>query len=110
MTKFENLKSKNIDEFAEWFEENCLYDDDPCIRWFDETYCKNCEPIIKQNEMGYKMEYAYCELNGNCRYFKDMNELPNNKQMVKLWLESEYNDEDSKYLSVPDDYNFEVGM
>lgn len=89
MTMFENLKSMDIDELVEWFEENCLHNDDPCIRWFDETYCKNCEPIINNNEMGYKMEYAYCELNGKCRYFKDMDTMPDNKQTIKLWLESQ---------------------
>lgn len=106
---FENFKSMNIDELAEWFEKN-YSDADPCILWFDKTYCKNCEPIIKQNEMGYKMEYAYCELNGNCRYFKEMNEVPSIKQTIKLRLESEYDEEESKYPTVPDGYYFEVGM
>lgn len=110
MTMFEDLKSMNIDELAEWFEKNCLHNDDPCIRWWDETYCQNCEPIIKSNEMGYKMEYAYCELNGNCRFFKDMAEVPNNKQTIKLWLESESKKLDSEKPWVPEDYNFEVGM
>lgn len=91
MTMFENLQSMNIDQFAEWFEENCLHDDDPCIEWFNKTYCKNCEPVVNKNEMGYKMEYGYCELNGKCRYFKDMNEMSSNKETIKMWLESECN-------------------
>ena len=85
MTVFEDLNSMNIDEFAEWYEKNCLHNDDPCIRWFDEKYCKNCEAILKDGQ-----EYGYCELNGKCRYFKDMNEVPNIRQTVKLWLESEH--------------------
>lgn len=103
VTVFEDLKSKNIDEFAEWFEENCLHDGDPCIRWFDKTYCKNCKAVTKDGQ-----EYAYCELNGNCKYFKDMNEVPNNKQTIKLWLESKC--EDDKYPSSTDDYAFEIGV
>lgn len=90
MTKFENLQSKNIDEFAKWYEENCLHNDDPCIQWFDTTYCKRCEPIVQQNEMGYKMEYAYCELNGKCRYFQELDDMPTNHQTIMAWLESEY--------------------
>lgn len=29
MTVFEKIKSMNIDEFAEWFDEYCAHDDDP---------------------------------------------------------------------------------
>lgn len=84
MTVFENLKSMNIDEFAEWFEKNCVHDNDPCIRWFDRTYCKNCEAVF-ENEL----EYAYCELNHKCRYFQYMDEMLDNLQTIKLWLKSE---------------------
>lgn len=83
-TMFENLKSMNIDEFAEWFEENCIHNDDPCIKWWDKTYCKNCEPIVKD---GY--ECAYCELNNKCKFFNDMNNIPSIKETIKIWLESE---------------------
>lgn len=84
MMMFENLKSMNIDEFASWFEENCIHDNDPCIRWFDETYCQKCEPIIENG-----MEYAYCELNDKCRYFNDIESVPSAKETIKMWLESE---------------------
>lgn len=84
MTMFESLQSMNIDKFAEWFEENCLHNDDPCIKWWDNTYCKNCEEVEKDEQ-----EYAYCELYGKCRYFKDMNEMPNHKETIKMWLESD---------------------
>lgn len=84
MKVFEKLKSMNIDEYAEWFEANCLHNDDPCIKWFNDTYCENCEAVVKDGH-----EYAYCELNHKCRHFKDMNDMPDNKQTIKLWLESE---------------------
>lgn len=83
MTVFENLKSMNIDKFAEWYENNCLHNNDPCIKWWDKTYCKNCEAIVKDDK-----EYAYCELNHKCRFFKDMDNVPDCRQMTKLWLES----------------------
>lgn len=105
MTVFEDLNSKNIDEFAEWFEENCLHNDDPCIRWWDETCCKNCEPVVKDGQ-----EYSYCELNGKCRYFENMDKMPNNKETIKLWLESEYNKEESKCLPILDDYFYKMDI
>lgn len=85
MTVFEKIKSMNFDEFVEWFDENCIHDTDPCIKWFDRTYCKKCEGVI---ENGY--EYSYCELSGKCTYFKDMDKIPDNKQTIMLWLNSEF--------------------
>lgn len=82
MTVFEKLSSMNIDEYTEWFEENCIHDTDPCIRWFDKTYCQNCEEVVKDGA------YSYCELHGKCRFFKKMDNVPDNKQTIKLWLES----------------------
>lgn len=85
MRVFDNLQSMNIDEFAEWYEENCLHNDDPCIKWFDETYCQNCEAVIKDGH-----EYGYCELNNNkCRFFQNTDGALGNKETIKLWLESE---------------------
>lgn len=84
MTVFENIKSMNIDEFTEWYAKNCIHDNDPAIKWWDKTYCNNCDGIYQD-----KNEYAYCELHGKCRYFQNMDEIPDIKQSIKLWLESE---------------------
>lgn len=84
MIMFENLQSMNIDEFVEWFAENCVHDNDPSIRWFDETYCKNCECVVKDG-----IEYGYCELNDKCRFFQHIDGALDNKQTIKLWLQSE---------------------
>ena len=85
MTVFEKFQSKNIDELIEWLDEYCVFDYAPWMKWYDETYCKNCEPEIRD-----RTEYAWCELNDNkCKYFQDMDRLPNNKQVIRLWLERE---------------------
>lgn len=84
MTVFEKIKSKNIDEFARWYEENCLHDTDPCIKHWDRTYCKNCETIFEND-----LEYAYCEVHDKCRFFPELSSTPSNRQMIKIWLESE---------------------
>ena len=54
MTVFEKIKSMNIDEFAKWYQENCIHDDDPSLDWWNYMYCSQCEP-----------EYIYSE------YFKN---------------------------------------
>ena len=84
MTVFEKIKSMDINEFARWFEENCIHDNDPCIRWFDKTFCENCEPIMKDG-----MEWGYCELNDNCKFFKDVDYIPSQRETIGIWLNSE---------------------
>lgn len=32
---------------------------------------------------------SYCELNGNCKFFPDLDEVPDNKKIIKMWLETE---------------------
>jgi hypothetical protein len=105
MTIFEKFKSMNIDEYAEWFAENCLNSDDPCIQWWDKTYCQNCKSIIKD-----EVEYGYCELYGKCRFFENMNNVPDHKQMVRIWLDSKYDEEIISRPAILDGYYFEVGM
>ena len=94
MTVFEKIKTMNIDEFAEWFNEHCAHDTDPCISWWDKNYCNKCEAVIATIE-GYHndVEFAWCELHDKCKYFKDLDKTPDTLQMTKLWLESEVKDE-----------------
>ena len=93
MTVFEKIKSMNIDEFAEWLDAYGTWDGGcPWIKWFDSTYCQNCEPVLVKAEDCYynkDMEFAWCELNDEkCKFFPDLDEVPDGKQIVKLWLES----------------------
>ena len=85
MTVFEKIKNMDIDEFAKWFDDNCAHDEDPAIRWWNEKYCNVCESEID----GFN-EFCWCELHGKCIFFQDMDEVPNRKDMVKLWLESKW--------------------
>lgn len=96
MTVFEKIKSMSIDEFAEWFENNCMHDDDPAIKWWDKTYCENCNSIyttvdyLESYAPYYNKEHecAWCEVYNKCRYFEDMNKIPSSREMIKMWLES----------------------
>lgn len=91
MTVYENFQNKNIDELVEWIAKHWDFDGAPHWRWWDENYCKKCESIVvRPSELdGYEHEFAYCELNHNCRFFKEMNDIPDAKQVIKMWLESE---------------------
>lgn len=91
MTIFENLKIKNIDEVAEWMSENCSSDDSPWWEWWDKHYCKKCESIsCFVPAFGREADCTWCELNDNkCKFFPDMGEMPNEKEIVRMWLESE---------------------
>lgn len=96
MTVFEDIKSKNIDELVEWLDKHGASEDNPWIKWFDRTYCRKCEPVVASfvsdcygSYYSAEHEFAWCELYRNCRYFNDMKNVPNRKQTIKLWLESE---------------------
>ena len=90
MTNFEKLKSMNEKEISEFLDSNISIDDNPWTVWFNKRYCENCETI-----RGYSLipdvydDFTYCEVNGNCRYFQDKDDVPDDKEMIELWLESE---------------------
>ena len=83
MTVFESLNNKSIDEVAEWLDTHMVFDDAPWLRWWDNNYCKEC--MMEAKESGT----VWCELNGNCKFFKDQKEIPSMKEIIKMWLESE---------------------
>ncbi len=96
MTVFENIHSQNLDELVEWLNKNGAYDETPWQKWFDKTYCRKCEGVVcglvadcYGDYWSEEHEFAWCELYNNCRYFKDMGKVPDRKQTIRLWLESE---------------------
>lgn len=107
MTQFDKLKLMNTDEFAEWLDENGMFDGSPWMNWFDKNYCQKCESIkCKYTDAVEKLdifpfndnsiECAYCELEHKCKYFPDMEEVPDMKYIIKLWLNSEEEDDNGK--------------
>lgn len=90
MTVFESIHSKNIDELVEWLDKNGAYNQSPWERWFNANYCRKCKPVVTQ--LPYlKGEHVcnWCEANNGCVYFQDMKKIPNRRQVIRLWLESE---------------------
>lgn len=81
-----------MDEFIEWIDKYCIFDDAPWMIWFDETYCKKCKSVVINKERtGYcsDMECSWCELNNKCKFFLELKNTPDNKQIIKMWLERE---------------------
>lgn len=97
MTNFDKIKSLNIDQFAEWLDSNGMWDNSPWSQWFDERYCKQCESVkaIVQNFGSEReCEFAWCELEHKCKFFQSLPEEPSPKDVIKLWLEAEAEDEE----------------
>lgn len=86
MTVFNMIQNKNIDEFVDWINEHFQFDNAPYWYWWDKNYCNKCETINSLDDEG---KLAYCEAHDNCRFFMDMNSIPDHKQIIKMWLESE---------------------
>lgn len=91
MKMFDNLKSKSIEELTEWLDQYGTFDDSPWLTWWSEMYCENCESIMcRYEETGQEFPCAWCELHDDkCKFFPNLNGLPDNKQIIKMWLESE---------------------
>ena len=90
MTNFEQFKNMNMNELARWIDENVMVECAPHNIWFDKKYCSKCDPIVIVHNDGYEMEYAYCEMNDKCRFFPEHNILSDTENVVKLWLENDY--------------------
>ena len=99
MNNFENLKSLSLESLATWLDINVRFDDSPWMKWFDKKYCRNCESIEctyvdywKSDEHNCKVECAYCELEHKCRFFPDMEDIPDNRDIIELWLKENIDD------------------
>lgn len=88
MTNYRNVKNLNKKELAKFLCNICSPESNLWIKWFDDTFCKKCEPIIskKENEL-ISQESAYCEINDKCKYFKDKyKEVPSLEEICEMWL------------------------
>lgn len=85
MNNFKNFQSMTMEELIDWLDEYGDFDNAPWNKHFDDNYCKKCEPIVGH----YGGEYAPCEFTNKCVFFEDMDEVPDHKQVIKMWLELE---------------------
>ena len=90
MKQFEKFKNMDINQLSEWIDEYGQFDSSPWMSWFDQKYCKNCEDIMCKYEDGEsEFPCSYCEVYDICKFFPDLDEVPDNKMIIKMWLESE---------------------
>jgi hypothetical protein len=99
MTNLQKLKDMNADELAEWLDKYGMFDNSPWLNSFNEKYCEKCEGIECHYEDAKKIgltpfydetiECAYCEVYNKCRFFESLEDVPDNKAMIKMWLEED---------------------
>ena len=101
MSNFEKLKSMSMEDLAAWLDKNGIIDNSPWLEDFNNKYCANCESVMCKYEnaeaaVGFKpyfsddeIECAWCEIYKKCRFFPDMDKVPDGVEMAKMWLESE---------------------
>lgn len=101
MTNFDCMKAMSVDVLAKWLDEHGQFDGSPWMDWFNENYCKKCESIkvksaIAKDKLGISPLYfdgtvdcAWCELHHKCKYFQELDELPDNTEIIKMWLNHE---------------------
>ena len=92
MTVFKQIKNMTLDELAVWIRDNWLHDGDLVIDWWDKNYCQKCEPEkITFPNIDHEYECCYCEKYDKCRYFTELDKMPDDLMRVKLWLQSHVN-------------------
>ena len=90
MNNYEKLRSLSIDSFAEWLDTNGMWDNSPWSKWFDSKYCQQCESVKAYvPDWDRECEFAWCELEHKCKFFQNMGDVPDSKEIIKLWLEAE---------------------
>ena len=96
MTQFENFKNMDIDALTEWLDKHGQFDGSPWNAWWNEKYCNNCPvehgyfPDDSGEERWYvPTEFAWCEKHFKCKFFPDMDDVPDNKDIIKMWLGTE---------------------
>ena len=90
MTRFEEFKNMDIEAFVKWIDKHGQHDDSPWNKWFEESYCQRCESVMAfVPYLNGEHECTWCEVNGKCRYFQELDGILSCKDVVKMWLEGE---------------------
>jgi hypothetical protein len=97
-----------LDELATWIDKHGDFDGAPWMKWFDKNYCDKCEPV-EMSQVEYRkifgcssysstMTCSYCELHHNCKFFPELDYIPDNKDIIRMWLELEVDKEEAVVL------------
>ena len=96
INQYDKIKSMNINELSEWLDQYGQFDGSPWMEWWNDNYCSKCPSEIGyitdssgENEWKTPCEFGWCELHDKCKFFEDLEDVPDNKEIIKMWLESE---------------------
>lgn len=94
MTNFERFRAMGLNELVDWLDEYGAFDDSPWTQWFDCKYCKNCPDVMCHYE-GREREFpcSWCEIHGKCQFFQELNDTPDNKEIIRMWLQEGKNND-----------------
>lgn len=87
MTNIEKIQKMSIDELATWLDINGNFDNSPWMEWWNNTFCKNCPTEIAYSQDTRRpLECSWCELHSKCKFFTDLEDIPDNKSIIRMWL------------------------
>lgn len=91
MNNYERIRAMTIDDLAEYLSDKWSHYDDPSMEWWNDNHCSKCESVsVYVEHLGRNLDFAWCELNDNkCKFYLELDGLPNSKEVMKMWLESE---------------------
>ena len=90
MTNYERITHMSVNEMAKWIDEHGAFDNSPWMSWFDCRYWKRCPNVMcKSADDSRIFPCSYCEVYDSCRFFQDLDDVPDNKMIIKMWLESD---------------------
>lgn len=89
MTNYEKLQSLPLQDCANWLSK--IAEERPWQEWFDNSYCKKCQPIWgKYKGREKEVPFAWCELHDNkCMFFSEKDGLPGIEDEIEGWLKEE---------------------
>ena len=91
MTNREWLQSADLDTLVNFLHSIDSFEDSPYIESWDNKYCSQCESIIcTYANSDRKIPCSFCELEGYCKFFPDLDHIPDYADMIRLWLAEEH--------------------
>lgn len=85
--------TKDIETLAKFLVDSLGLEEDGIptyAKWFNENYCGKC-PIVsthKDEVNDVEWEYRHCECNDNCYFFQHLKKVPDNVELLTMWLKS----------------------
>lgn len=87
MNNYTRIVNKSVGELTEWLDKYGSLEETPWIKWFSNKYCEKClVEEIRFSESDKRTPCSWCEIHHKCRFFQDKEEIPDNKEIILMWL------------------------